>query len=175
MGVRRLLRWIPILLVLGLRAAAQVDQFLPEIGLYYKPAADVRLTFQAKETREGGDPVQAELGPSVDFYLKPLIRLRMITKYEVDDSKKRPLVFSIGYRYLPSPNTATVNRLEPVITSHFSLTKFLLSDRNRADLDWKDGKFTWRYRNQFQVERRMTIHSYHPGPYATAEFLYESP
>ena len=39
--------------------------------------------------------MQAELGPSVDFYLKPLIRLKMIIKYEVDDSKKRPLVFSV--------------------------------------------------------------------------------
>ncbi len=52
--------------------------------------------------------------------------------------------------------------------------KFLLSDRNRGDLDWKSSNFTWRYRNRFQVERSLTIRSYHPSPYASAEFFYES-
>jgi hypothetical protein len=56
-----------------------------------------------------------------------------------------------------------VNRLESVITSHSSLTRFLLSDRNRADFDWKSGKLTWRYRNQVRVERRMTIRSLSSG------------
>jgi len=51
---------------------------------------------------------------------------------------------------------------------------FLLTDRNRADLDWKSGNFSWRYRNRFQIEKRVTIRSYHPGPYASVEFFYES-
>jgi hypothetical protein len=161
--------------MLGLRASAQVDEFLPEIDAYYKVASDVRLSFQAKETRESSDPTQAEIGPSIEFYLKPLVRLQHITLFDLDDSKSRPLVLAIGYRYLPSPNSPAENRIEPVATFNFPIKSgFLLSDRNRADLDWKSGKFSWRYRNRFQVERRLTIHSYHPAPYASVEFFYES-
>jgi hypothetical protein len=164
-----------LLPMLGLRASAQVDEFLPEIDAYYKVTSDVRVSFQAKETRESSDPTQAEIGPSVEFYLKPLVKLQHATLFDLDDSKSRPLVLAIGYRYLPSPGSPAENRIEPVATLNFPIKAgFLLSDRNRGDLDWKSGKFSWRYRNRFQVERRFTIHSYHPAPYASVEFFYES-
>jgi hypothetical protein len=170
------LLWLALLVpMLGLRVCARINELLPEVNLYYKLAPDVRLSFQVKETREAGEPTQAELGPSIEFYLKPLIRLKRITHFDLDDSKPRPLVLAIGYRYLPSPNTPQVNRLEPVATAHFPLKgAFLLSDRNRADLDWKAGKFTWRYRNLLQIERRIRIRSYHPAPYAGVELFYQS-
>jgi len=164
-----------IMPLLGTHANGQIDQLVPEIDVNYKTAPDVRLRFQTKETREGGDPVQAEFGPSIDFYLKPMLSLKKIARRDLDDSKHRPLVFSIGYRYLNAPNTPQVNRLEPVITAHFPMKRgFLLSDRNRADLDWKSGRLSWRYRNLFQVERRLKIRSYHPAPYASVEFFYQS-
>jgi len=148
---------------------------LPEIDLYHKPAPDLRLSFQAKETREGGDPTQAELGPSIEFYLKPLLKLKKIAGFELDDSKPRPVVFSIGYRYIPSPNSPAINRMKPVLTFHYPLMLgVLVSDRNRADLDWSSGKFSWRYRNLFQIEKRLTTHSYHPAPYVGVEFFHQS-
>ena len=157
-------------------AIAQVDQFLPEVDLYYKLNPDLRISFQAKETKEAGDPVQAEIGPSLDFYLKPLIRLKGATEFDLDDSKSRPIVFSLGYRYLPQANNApATNRMEPVVALNFPLKgRFLLSDRNRGDLDWKSGNFSWRYRNLVKVERTLRIRSYHPAPYVSAEFFYES-
>ena len=85
-------------------------------------------------------------------------------------------MLAIGYRYLPSPNSPAENRIEPVATFNFPIKAgFLLSDRNRADLDLEE----WRLlcgdiANRFQVERRLTIHSYHPAPYASVEFFYES-
>jgi hypothetical protein len=170
--------WLALMLLvpaLGQCARAQIDQVLPEIDVYHKLSSAVRFGFQAKETREGGAPTQAEIGPSLDFYLKPLVKLEKITWFDLDDSKKRVLVLSLGYRYLPSPNSPPVNRVEPVATFHFPLkVGFLLSDRNRADLDWQSGKFTWRYRNLVQIERRLTIGSYHPVPYAAVEFFYQS-
>jgi hypothetical protein len=51
---------------------------------------------------------------------------------------------------------------------------FHISDRNRADLDWKSGVFTWRYRNRLAVERTFAVHSYHLIPYVSAEAYYES-
>ena len=115
------------------------------------------------ETREGGDPTQAELGPSIDFYIKPLLKLRDATVFDLDVSKSRPLLLSVGYRYVPSPNKSTVNRLEPVAIFHFPIWgRILISDKNRADLDWSNGKFTWRYRNRLTLERAIKIRPLSP-------------
>jgi len=157
---------------LGPCARAQIDQVLPEIDVYHKLSSDLRFSFQAKETREGGAPTQAEIGPSLDFYLRPLVKLEKVTWFDLDDSKKRVLVLSLGY--LPSPNSPAISRIEPVATFHFPLKAgFLLSDRNRADLDWQSSKFTLRYRNLLQIEKRLTIRCYHPAPYAAVEFFYQ--
>jgi hypothetical protein len=173
-------KWLMIVLLLLLRcspthAQSSVTEFFPEIDAYFKLNSNIRFVFQAKETKEGGDPTQAEIGPSIEFYLKPLIKLKNVTAFDLDDAKSRPLVLSIGYRYVPSPGKPTVNRLEPVLTSHFPLVaQILLSDRNRFDLDWSSGSFTWRYRNRLTLERRIAIGSYRPAPYASAEVFYES-
>lgn len=157
-------------------ADAQTLQALPEIDTYVKLEQDVRFTFQVKETREGGEPTQAEIGPSLDFYLKPLVKLRGVTEFDLDDSKSRLVILTIGYRYLPQANGAPgINRMEPVLTFNFPMKGgFLLTDRNRADIDWQAGTFTWRYRNRFQVERTFRIHSYRPAAFLSSEFFYES-
>jgi hypothetical protein len=171
----KLLALAALIVLWCLPVRAQTDQFLPEVDTYFKVNSDLRISFQAKQTRESSDPTQAELGPSLDFYLKPLLRLKDVTTFDLDDSKSRPLVFSIGYRYLPQANgSPATNRIEPVLTFRFPAKRFLLTDRNRGDLDWKSGNFTWRYRNRFEVEKPLTIRSYQPAPYAAAEFFYES-
>jgi hypothetical protein len=48
-------------------------QFLPEVDTYLKLNSKVRVYFQAKDDREGGDPTQATLGPSIQLYFKPLV------------------------------------------------------------------------------------------------------
>lgn len=158
------------------RAVAQEQQFLPEIDFYYKLSSAVRFQVQGKQTREGGEPTQAEIGPSIDFYVHPWIRLARIRKFDLDDAKSRPLVMSVGYRYLPEANGGVAtDRLEPVMTSRFPVsTKVLITDRNRFDLDWKSGKFTWRYRNRLQVEGPVPIGKYHLTPYASVEPFYQS-
>ena len=173
-------RLIAALLVLipspAAHAQTSTPQFLPEVDAHLKLQSNIRFVFQAKDTREGGNPTEAEVGPSIDFYLKPLVKLRETSAFELDDAKSRPLVLSIGYRYVPSPGKAPVDRMEPVVIFHFPTKgRILVSDRNRADLDWSTSRnFTWRYRNRLTLERRVTIHSYHPVPYASAEFFYES-
>jgi Protein of unknown function (DUF2490) len=173
-------RWLmAALLVLCPSASAfaqtSTTEFLPEIDAYVQPHPDVRFVFQAKDTREGGNPDQLELGPSIAFYLKPLFKLQDFTKLELDRSKSRPLVLSVGYRYLASPDGPSVNRMEPEALFHLPIKgRILISDRNRADLDWSNHNFTWRYRNRLTVEHRVTIRSYHPAPYVSAEVYYES-
>ena len=65
--------------------------------------------------------------------------------------------------------------MQLAVTSNFPLKAgFSLSDRNRADLDWKSGVFTWRYRNKLTLDRTFAIRSYHFIPYVAAEPFYES-
>jgi hypothetical protein len=167
--------WLSFALLTGSCAvvSAQETQFLPELDVYLKLKESVRLMAQAKDARDGGEPTQLSIGPSLELYTKPLVRLKRITSFDLDDAKSRPLVFAVGYRYLTgSPST---NRMELAATSHFPAKGgLLLTDRNRSDLDWSDGKFNWRYRNRLSVEKALTIHSYHPAPYASVEVYYES-
>jgi hypothetical protein len=153
--------------------SAQEAEFLPELDVYLKLDASLRLMAQAKNTREGGDPTQLAIGPGLELYTKPLVRLKQVTSFDLDDAKSRPLVVAAGYRYLTgSPST---NRIELAATSHFpAKPRLLLSDRNRSDLDWSDGKFKWRYRNKLEIEKPLVIRSYHPAPYASVEVYYES-
>jgi hypothetical protein len=172
--------WLMLAFLLLLPASSALAQnstteFLPEIDANFKLNSYVRFIFQAKETREGGDPTQAEIGPSIEFYLKPLLKLKHVTLFDLDDAKSRPLVLAVGYRVVPTPDKPTINRMEPVLTFHVPITaRILITDRNRADLDWSPGKFVWRYRNRLTAERRFTIKDYHPAPYVSAELFYES-
>jgi hypothetical protein len=153
---------------------AQEAQFLPEVDVYLKLNSNVRVSFQAKDTREGGDPTQVAIGPDLELYVNPLLRLKEVTSFDLDDSKSRPLVIAAGYRYLASPDSPSTNRMELAATSHLPMKPgLLLTDRNRADLDWSDGKFTWRYRNKLEIEKPLGIHFYHPAPYVSAEIYYE--
>src|SRR5579864_60114 len=103
MGCRQLAIALGLLFVC-LPAVAQSNQFLPEIDVYSKVHHGMRFQFQASQTREANEPVQASFGPSVDFNGPPLRILADIAKHDLDETKKRLLVFAIGYRYLPGAN-----------------------------------------------------------------------
>jgi hypothetical protein len=156
-------------------ANAQQVEFLPEANLFLKLDSNLRFWAQASDTRDGGDSTQASIGPDLEFYLKPLIRLKKATAFDLDDAKARPLILSAGYRYLAAPDAPPTNRMVLIATTHFSAKYgLLLSDRNRSDLDWSDGKFKWRYRNKLTIEKPLKIRSYHPSPYSSVEVYYES-
>jgi hypothetical protein len=109
------------------------------------------------------------------FNLKPFEKLKQVTVFDLDDIKCMPMVLTVGYRYLPSSAQPAIQRFQPIVLLHIPFPgRTLLTDRNRADLDWSNGSFHWTYRNRITAELRVTIHSYHPGPYAAAEFAYQS-
>ncbi len=162
--------------LLGVPARAQDGvQFLPEIDAHLKLNPAIRTYLEAKNDRDGGDPTQFTIGPSIQFYVKPLIKLKEVTLFDLDDAKARALVLETGYRYITAPGAAPENRMVLAGTSHFPVwAGFLITDRNRFDLDWKSGKFTWRYRNKLTVERTFAVYGYHLIPYVAAEPYYES-
>jgi hypothetical protein len=154
---------------------AQDGQFLPEIDAHLKLNSHIRTYLEAKDDRDGGDPQQFTIGPSVQLYLKPLLKLTDVTHFDLNDSKSRAFVFETGYRYITAPNASPENRMITAVTLNFPLKAgFLATDRNRADLDWKNGTFTWRYRNKLTFERTFSVHAYHFIPYIAAEPYYES-
>jgi hypothetical protein len=158
-----------------LPARAQEAQFLPEVDAHLNLNSTFRAYLQAKDDREGGDPTQFSFGPSLQLYLKPLIKLKKVNTFDLDDSKARFLVLEAGYRYITAPNEPAENRVITAVTFNFPIgAGFRISDRNRADLDWKNGIFTYRYRNKLTVERTFAIHSYHFIPYVAVEPFYES-
>lgn len=169
--------WLPLALVFlpAMSTRGQSSEFLPEVDNYFNLSSDARFFFQAKQTREGGDPEQGQVGPSIQFYFKPLVRLRDNASFDLDQSKKRVFAVAVGYRYLPSPSAPPTNRLRLDTTSNLPLKAgLMISDRNRFDLDWQNRQLTWRYRNKLVIERTVRIVSYHPRPYVAVEPFYES-
>ena len=89
--------------------------------------------------------------------------------------RKRLLVLSVGYRYLPSPGQPSENRILLMATSNVPMKGGLLvSDRNRFEINFTNGNTYWRYRNRPTLQRTIAIRSYHASPYASAEFYYNS-
>jgi hypothetical protein len=170
-----LAKWLLFTSIACALCYAQDTQFLPEIDTHVTVNSKGRLLVQAKDDRDGGDPQQFTFGPSIQFYFKPLLKLKHVTLFNLDDAKKRPLVFEGGYRIITAPHTSDTNRLLASVTFNLPImARVLLSDRNRADLDWQSGAFTWRYRNKLMAERTVSISSYRFIPYVAAEPFYES-
>jgi hypothetical protein len=166
---------IAFILLFHTAMKAQTVQFLPEVDGYLKLNKMFRVYYEAKDDRDGGDSTQVTNGPSLQLYVKPLLRLKRITTFDLDDSKPRALVLEAGYRYITAPGAPNDNRFLVAATSHFPLKAgFLVTDRNRADMDWKGGTANWRYRNKLTLERTFNIRSYHPIPYVAFEPYYES-
>jgi len=174
LGIRSWLLTAFLVASTGCPVLAQTVNFVPETDFHLKLNSFMRVYLQAKDDRDAGASDQFSIGPSVQFYLRPLLKLKKITAFDLDDSKARPLVLEVGYRVLVAPNTPSTNRMQPMLTFHLPLVAgILMSDRNRADLDWKSGTFTWRYRNKLTLERGFEVNSYHFIPYIAAEPYYE--
>jgi hypothetical protein len=167
--------YVFLVVLICLPTRAQQSQFVTEVDANLTLNSTFRAYLQAKDDREGGDPTQFSFGPSLQFYRKPLIKLKKVTEFDLDDSKSRLLVLETGYRYITAPNAPPETRLVEAAASNFPLKGgFLLADRNRFDLDWKNNIFSWRYRNRLTLERTVPIHSYHFIPYVSSEPFYES-
>jgi hypothetical protein len=168
-------RWLLLASLAWLPARAQDIQFLPEVDAHLTLNSAFRAYLEAKDDRDGGEQDQLAIGPSLQLYLKPLIKLKKVTAFDLDDAKSRFLVLETGYRYITAPNAPLDNRMITSVTLNFPMSAgFHLSDRNRTDLDWKGGKFTWRYRNKLTLDRTFSIYSYHLIPYVAAESYYTS-
>jgi hypothetical protein len=168
--------WLTAAILFGaaaLAANAQGVQLLPEVDIYLKLNERIRLDFTAQGDRDGADSIQSQIGPSIEFYLKPLIKLKRITALDLDEAKSKALVLEVEYRTVWAPDTAITNRIVLAATSNMPLKAgVLLSDRSRVYLDWKSGDFLWRYLNKLELQRGFSIRKFHLIPYLAAEPAY---
>ena len=117
----------------------------PEIDVYVPIEEKVRLFFlftvtKAEETKEN---LEGQFGAHVDYTVS------------------RRLVLRAGYRYVFSL-TETDPFKERRIVSEQTIRqdlplKILLSDRNRQDFRFVNGKFSFRYRNRLTLEREFVL------------------
>ena len=158
-------------------AAAQTDQLLPEIDAYYKITSPVRIWFQAKETNEAGDSGHGR-DRSQPRFLRQVaaqicechgLRFGRLEVSSVRNVRRIPL--SAHTRQSPDQPHGTVVHVE-------------LSDpEDRVTCCRTVTARTWIGRAAaspgviviaIQLERTLKVRSYHPSPYASAEFYYES-
>jgi Protein of unknown function (DUF2490) len=166
---------LSVILASPLRAQNQSFQAWPEVDAYFQLNSNVRVSLFDAATRENRQGTSAEIGPNIDFFFKPLVKLKRITVFELDQSKNRLLMFRAGYRYMPSSDWPPEHRGLLEATGNYPLVRgVLLSDRNRLDLRSIDGELSWRYRNRISAERTVSLHSYHFIPYLRAEAYYDS-
>jgi Protein of unknown function (DUF2490) len=156
--------------------SAQTSELFPEVDANVNLNPTVRLGAQVKRTRENGENAQVEFGGSIDFQLKPLVKLKEITEHDLNTSKSRLLSLTIGFHRLDSKDSnAPVNRVFMEATPNFPLKgAFHLSDRNRGELNFSNGALTWRYRNKISIQRTVRLGRFHPSPYVSSEFFYDS-
>jgi hypothetical protein len=89
-------RWLFLVYFAWAPVQAQDVHFLPEVDAHVKLNSTFRAYVEAKDDRDGGEPDQFAIGPSLQFYLKPLIKLKKVKTFDLDDSKERFLVLETG-------------------------------------------------------------------------------
>ena len=107
--------------------------------------------------------------------MKPLLKLRKFAEKRPDLAKARVLTLTLGYRYLVAAGKAAENRFVFEASPRFPLPgRVLLTDRNRGELRFVAGNFSWRYRNRLTLERSISVKSYSFSPYLRGEGFYDS-
>ena len=94
--------WAALLvLLLAIPAGAQTTkQVWPELSAYVKLNDQMRFYFLSTTVKENKESTEIELGPNFDFYLKPLAKNPKLLLFRLDESKNRPLMVRVGYRFI---------------------------------------------------------------------------
>ena len=174
-SVRRLIyrACLAALLCPGVQAQSLQGQWWPEIDTYVGLNRQIRVMFEASKTVDGAFGYDsADIGPTLEITLKPILRRRIETN---NSAKQKYLTFGVGYRYVPTVDKPSENRIELDLTPRYILPKsILLSNRNRGELRDIGGKYSWRYRPRLTLERNFEIKAVSFAPYAEGELYYDS-
>ncbi len=170
--------WSALLIVsFGIPTRAQTKQLWPEVSTYVRLNDRMRLYLLATTTRESRESTEGEYGPNFDFYLKPLLKQKRWVVFRLDESKRRLVMFRIGYRYIHSYTGDSPDEQRGVLeaTARYPLRLgVLVSSRNRMDFRFIEGVYSWRYRNRLTFETEYAIGRFKFNPYVRGEVYYDS-
>jgi hypothetical protein len=157
------------------------SELWPEVDAYFRLNSAMKLFGLAafsSARKESYSEGQYGIHWDVSWKARRQLLLHRLT-HLANDEKLRPLTLRIGYRY----NGTIQDNGEPfhedrgVLEVHVRWPfpgNVLVSDRNRADLRWVEGVYSWRYRNRLLVERETGIGGYRLTPYTSGEVFYDS-
>jgi len=154
------------------------------------------LCFHCLHTKGSAQEKSKEFWPEVDVYVPVNEKVRLfflftITKSEetkqntegqfgahIDYTVSKRLILRAGYRYgfsLTEEDPYEEHRpiLEQSIRQHLPL-KTLLTDRNREEFRFVNGKFSFRYRNRVTLEREFRLRRRSITPYGQLEAYHDS-
>jgi hypothetical protein len=153
-------------------AQTTASEWWPEVDVFVKINGEARLEFVAARATDGATYNSAELGPTLEITLKPILQTKQDS---LDDAKRKYLTFGVGYRYYSNLDKPNENRAELDLTPRYFLPgSLLLSDRNRIDLRVIGDNFSWRYRNRLTLERAFRFACVQLTPYARGEVYYDN-
>lgn len=154
------------------RTAAQTSQWQmwPEVNAYVKVNSNTRVFLTANRSTDGLSFDSAQIGPSLDLTLKPLL-----PQIRNNDDPNQYIRFRFGYRYITSASGPSEDRFLLEGTGRYPMPlKILMSDRNRGDLRFISGDFSWRYRNRLLLERSFKVGHTWITPFARGELFFDS-
>ena len=172
---------VGLLLAFGMAATAQTSATAAEF--WPQASASTRLgrtsTLLAyTELHDGEDfPYsQWKVGAQLGYQLKP-IQNRLLL--DIDSDRNHHLAAAAWYEYLATTQSGTSsheNRLGIDVTAAgYKLSRDLLArDRNRVEFRWKNGEYSWRYRNLLRVDADLRAADFSFTVYASGEVFYDS-
>ena len=156
-------------------ALAQSEQFWPAVNFYKSLNDYSRFYFQVQASRENREGEDIQVGPYIDFYLKPMRGLLDRNGAGADESRTRPLLFRIGYNYIPSTQNPTEQRIIVEVTPRFPLKqRLILTNRIRGEFRFIAGEFSTRFRDRLALERVFKVKRHALTPYLRVEFTYDT-
>jgi Protein of unknown function (DUF2490) len=166
-----------LVLSLGFPAHGQTTQVWPEVSTFVKLNDNMRFYFLATTVKENRESTEYEVGPNLDFFVKPLRKRKKWIVFPLDESKNRSVLIRIGYRYISplSGENPPEHRGVLEVTPRYPLPYGVLaSDRHRIDFRLIGGVYSWRYRNRLTFEKIYTIGRFTCNPYIRGEVYYDS-
>lgn len=146
----------------GQETAESRKEIWPEVNLFFPLNERFRLVAAAGSEKQGEtrDGFEGHAGVYLDCFFRERITLRA------------------GYRYnfaLGESDPFSEHRIFLDQTFHKPLPRaFVLSDRNRQELRWRDGDFSMRFRNRATIEKTFVVGKRSLVPYTSGEIFYDS-
>jgi hypothetical protein len=148
----------------------------PEMDAHVQFASNLRLlAFGGLTQGVSFDYQQFYAAAAVGYQWKPILKPHLIN---IDPDKEHYVVVGGGYEFLRTNQSEKIkdeNRMTyEVLLGFRPYGGMLLSDRNRIEFRWINGKYSTTYRNRPALEHDFLLRDFRFTPYGSVELFYDS-